>query len=129
MLKFSENKASEDKIIYESLNLVLERVIPIPHKLYEEVLDAIHETTGGLQHVRELPQRKILESVVNVINVKNKSSLLAKDYLDRGKIKEIALTAWRTLARTILTKAVKYNVKEEFYRKKSNLQDSHAIIL
>ena len=82
MLKFSENKASEDNIIYESLNLVLERVIPIPHKLY----DAINETVRGLQHVCELPHKKILEIVVKVINAKNESYLLAKDYLDRGKI-------------------------------------------
>ena len=135
MLKFSENKASEDNIIYESLNLVLERVIPIPHKLYEEVLDAINETAGGLQHVRELPHKKILEILVKVINAKNESSLLAKDYLDRGKLKRNGLDSLENIAEensdkfSDVSDTDTNNVTEEFNQRKSYLQNFHAIIL
>ena len=78
-----ESKNFKDKIIHESLNFVLGKVLPIPQKLYEEIIDAISETAVGLQNVSELSNKDKLDTVVKVLDTKYKSSVLARNHLDR----------------------------------------------
>ena len=78
MLCFAEeNEALRENIIYDCLNLVLERALPIPHKLHEEVVETINETAGGFQEASTLPYNEQLEIVMRILNTKYESPLLA----------------------------------------------------
>jgi uncharacterized protein YneF (UPF0154 family) len=78
-----ENPKFEEQMIHMSLSQVLERTLPIPPDIYEQVIDAIVEDEGDW-----CSSKYNLETVINFAEKKRKSSRYAREFLHHKGIKK-----------------------------------------